>query len=164
MNGLRRTIVGKSGFNKSINAMVLGDEGTRFIDSMLIPVVPDTKYTITLTDMEDLDKSSARAWDLEGVAEDKVLIFNQNGRQINSTYLPAPFSIAIIPNTVSIEAANNVEFCDQFYPTNSNDYRISAINILGSDAYVSYKNGTYIEKIVTKPQINMLFLKSRFRK
>lgn len=149
------TIVGKSGFNKSINAMVLGDEGTRFIDSMLVPVVPDTKYTITLTDMEDLDESSARTWDLEGVAEDKVLMFNHNGRQINSTYLPAPFSIAIIPNTVSIEATNNVEFRDQFYPTNSNDYRVVAINILGSDAYVSYKNRTSIEKIIAKSQINI---------
>lgn len=145
----------KEGFDKTVICNVMGDGGKRYTDTIVIPVQPSEKYIISLADSEGLDDKAAKEWEIDGIKSDRILFFNANGRQINANYLLSPYGIMIIPSMVTIDKTVNVNINDQFYPTNTDEYRILSVTPIGSDASLTYKARTTTNTITAKPQINM---------
>lgn len=146
----------REGFDKKVYCNVMGDGGKRYTDMLVIPVPPSEKYLISLADSEGLDDKAAKEWEIDGIKSDRVVFFNANGRQINANYLLYPYGIMIIPSSVTIDKTSNIEFSDQFYPTNTTDkYRITSVTPIGNDACLAYKTSTSTNTIIARPQINM---------
>ncbi|MCR5237362.1 MAG: hypothetical protein K6E34_09215, partial [Lachnospiraceae bacterium] len=149
------TIQGTNGFSKTVCCRVLGDEGRRYTDTLAVSVVPSAKYKIHMDDTEGLDDKSFRDWEIEGISEEGILYFNANGRQVNSNYLLSPYGIMIIPDKVSVLKSSALDISDQYYPTNTDKYRIVSVTPLGSDAVFTYGSGGVSYSMSVRPQINL---------
>lgn len=146
----------RDGFEKTVYCNFMGDGGRRYTDTLAITVPPAEKYIISLSDSEGLDEKAGKEWEIEGIKNDKIVFFNANGRQINANYLLSPYGIMIIPDTIAIEKTSNIEVIDQFYPTNSEKYRITSVTPIGNDASFTYKTASASNTITARPQINMV--------
>ena len=150
------TIKGTEGFSRTVNCNVVGDQGIRYTEAMLIPVSPQEQYSVSMDDSEELfSKNNNRKWDIKGVAADSILLFNNNGRQTSSNYIPSPYGIIIIPDSVSIDGTRNLDIANQYYPTDISGYRIASITPTGNDALLKYSSDGKTSTVILKPQFNM---------
>lgn len=151
------TIEGNNGFYREITGLVLGDEGKRYTDVLVIPVSPSEKYTVSVVDSERIDDKGKREWVVEGIKKDKVVFFTTNGRQVNANYLLSPYGIMIASNKVNIIEATSIDLTEQSYPTSTEEYRIISVTPLGNDANFRYVSNGNEYSIGSRPQINISF-------
>ena len=149
------TIRGLNGFTKTVHCRVLGDEGKRYTDALTVAVAPSSRYKIHMDDTEGLDNKSLRDWEISGIPDGGILYFNANGRQVNANYLLSPYGIMIIPGNVDILNTESLVVSDQYYPTNTNHYRIVSLTPLGNNANLSYRTNGSSTSMSVRPQINM---------
>ena len=149
------TIKGSNGFEKTVYCRVMGDEGRRFTDTLAVSVSASDKYMIRLEDTEGLDDNSSREWEICGVSAGKILYFNSNGRQVNANYLLSPYGIMIIPNGTDIIKTTSVDVSEQYYPTNTSEYRVISVTPLGNDANFTYGFNSESYSLTSRPQIYM---------
>ena len=135
---------------------VFGDEGRRFVDSIIVPVSPSKKYKVTLYENGETAVPMIE-WDINGIADNKPVFFNSNGRMILTDNLPVPYSIIIHHSSVSIIEKNNVSVNFQSYPTNRNDYSVISAEPSDKDSYLRFASGIERRTYHTKPQIEMFF-------
>ena len=143
------------GFSKNIYCNVLGDEGKRYIDSIDVSVPPSEKYVIELSDSEGLEEKEKKEWVVEDGKRDIILFFNENGRQVKTTYLLYPFEVMIIPSFVKIENVVSIDMEERYYPTNNNEYKVYSVTPLGNDASLTYRIKNEIHKMSVRPQVKM---------
>lgn len=139
---------------------VLGDEGRRYIDTIIVPVCPSASYVISLTDAEDFEESFMLSWTISGVKEDGALFFNANGRMVNANHLTYPFGIMVFGAEAGISQIYHTDVIDQAYPTNRPQYRIAMVEPEGSKSYISYFHDGTETTLRTKPQIRTSFIGS----
>ena len=149
------TISADNGFEKTVYCRVLGDEGRRYTDSLIVSVCPSEKYTVELKDSEELEEDSYRKWEIPGINKGKALFFNSSGRQVNANYLLSPYGIMIFPKDVRITDSTSLDISEQYYPGNSAEYRIVSVMPLGDDSKLSYGTGTGAHTLTVRPQINL---------
>ena len=144
-----------NGFCKIIYCNVLGDEGKRYTDSICVAVPPSERYIVELHDSEGLEEKENKEWIVEDIKRDKILFFNENGRQVNSLYLLSPYEIMIIPDSVKIVKTVSLDLEEQYYPTIKGGYRFIAATPLGTDASLTYWANGGLHNISVRPQVNM---------
>lgn len=150
-------IYGDDDFELHKKVVVFGDEGKRYVDSIIVPVCPSKQYVVRLIDNENIDDSFIVEWRVDGIKYNEVAFFNSNGRMINANYLPSPYAIMILGEGASIIDSKSIATSIQAYPTSSGHYSIVAIEPTGSEASLSYhaNNNHYVLNI--RPQIYMSF-------
>ncbi|SEL27652.1 hypothetical protein SAMN02910353_02271 [Ruminococcus sp. YRD2003] len=137
---------------------VFGDEGKRFVESMIIPVSPSKRYKVTLYEREDdVPPNSIIDWEINGIAEDRPVFFNSNGRMILTDNLPVPYSIIIHHSSVRITEKKDVSVDFQSYPTNRENYFVISAEPSDNTSYLCFSAGTTVRCFRTKPQIEMRF-------
>ena len=149
------TIKGTNGFEKTMYCRVMGDEGRRYTDTLAVSVSASEKYTIHMEDTEGLDDNSSRDWEIDGVSPGKILYFNSNGRQVNANYLLSPYGVMIVPKDTEIKNTRSVDVSEQYYPTNTAEYRVVSITPIGNDAYLTYGTRSESHTLSARPQISM---------
>ena len=149
------TIKGSNGFEKTVYCRVMGDEGRRYTDTLAVSVSASEKYTIRLEDTEGLDDNSSREWEIYGASAGKILYFNSNGRQVNANYLLSPYGVMIIPKGTEIIKTISVDVSEQYYPTNTAEFRVVSITPLGNDAVLTYGSKSESYTLSARPQIRM---------
>lgn len=150
-------ISGDIDFETRRQVAVFGDEGQRYIDTLVVPVCPASNYRITLIDSEGLDDDNIIEWSIDGVSDDGMMMFNANGRLITPTYLQSPFGIVILPENAIVSNSCHVNITEQVYPTSRNGYSVKAIEPLGEKASVSINVDDKNYLLNSKPQINLYF-------
>ncbi len=115
------------GYETSRKVEVFGDNGQRFVDSLVVAVPPSSGYTIELLDRESLDNQQLLIWRIDGIPEDKCVFFNNNGRLINPSYLPLPYGIMICGRKTEIQKSEGITTNLQVYPNGNEAYRILSI-------------------------------------
>lgn len=141
---------------------VFGDEGRRYIESIIVPVSPSNKYEISLCDDESIDDENLLSWSIDGVKDDGIIFFNANGRMINPNYIPYPYGILIHGKNASIKNSKSLVTTYQSYPTSQMDggqseYNIIAIEPTGRDANMTYCVDGYERNISARPQVHIGF-------
>lgn len=142
---------------KTLN--VFGDEGRRYIESITVPVSPSTKYEISLCDNESIDEEQLLSWNIDGIKNDGVVLFNANGRMINPNYIPFPYGVLIYGGNAMIKDTNNLVITYQSYPTShtDNEFNIIAIEPTGRDARLTYCVDGFERSISARPQVHIGF-------
>ena len=149
------SIKGDNGFSKRVYGVVLGEEGRRFTETIIVPVVPSEKYKIQVTDSEGIDEKNLREWDVDGIKRDRIVLFNSSGRQVNANYLLLPYGIMVASRALSLLETQSISLSEQYYPMQSDEYRIMSVAPLGNDARIKYEVNGVVNVIVARPQINM---------
>jgi hypothetical protein len=134
---------------------VFGDEGRRYIQSIVVPISPSAKYVVSLIDNETLEREDICKWELEGIRGNNVIFFNANGRMTSPNYLLLPYFIAIMSNEVEICKTNQVSIACQAYPTDSEKYKVITIQANGRDAEFEYCGNGSVKSLKIRPQINL---------
>ena len=148
-------IIFDGGKKKSVHCNVIGNDGVRYVDTLTVPVPPSKEYVVALEDFEGLDDTNIKPWEIEGVSNEELLMFNSNGRRVGAFYIPSPYGVIIVRDTFVIKDTKHVELSDQYYPTSISGYRILSITPTGSDASFTYEADNSIHTITSRPQINM---------
>ena len=89
-------ITSDNGIDIHKNMNVLGDEGQRFVDPMVIPIGAAREYCVYLLNNESLNEQRIIDWTVKGINNNTVICFNSNGRVISPKYLPQPYMIMIM--------------------------------------------------------------------
>ncbi|MCR5020828.1 hypothetical protein [Ruminococcus sp.] len=155
IDGVAWEIKGKNGLDKSVYCNVLGDEGIRYTDSITVAISPSDKYIISLINTEGIEEKPEKQWEIDGVSKDKIMSFNSNGRLVNSNHILFPYGILVMPEETKIVESSSLEIVDQYYPTNSSDFRIIAVTPLNNTASLKYSLSGNSYSLLAKPQINM---------
>lgn len=130
---------------------VQGKEGKRFIDQLIIPVMPCKSYSLTF-EYNDGFESYPKVYELKGIGEGDFFYFNSNGRRVNQRYLRAPYGIVVYSSDYEI-ITSNVERDIQVYPLLNNDYRIEQITPLTADAHFTIRTGLEDIILQMRPQL-----------
>lgn len=136
---------------------IFGDEGKRFIDTLIIPVSPSSKYLIDLIDEEDLDGSNIGSWNISGIAPDSFILFNSNGRQVSPNYIPEPFGIIVSGSKVLITATKSITISRQFYPTDRAQYKIHSFEVNARDAKLIIQSPARVIEMTARQQAELIF-------
>ncbi len=148
------SITSKNGFARTVECMVFGDEGRRFTGVLSVSVPPDELYTVILQDSEVFGDKTMKQWEVSGITSDKPVWFNNNGRQVNANYLLHPYGILILPSSISL-STQSVSVEEQYYPYNTDSYRIVSVSPLGGDARLVFDcKGENVE-LLSRPQFNL---------
>lgn len=147
-------IITKTGFSRTVECRVFGDEGRRFTDVLSVSVPPEELYIVKLQDSEIFDDKPMKQWEIMGILSDKPVWFNNNGRQVNTNYILNPYGILILPSVVKI-STKEVSIEEQYYPNKTDSYRIVSVTPLGINAQLSFDcRGNHFE-LLSRPQINL---------
>ena len=148
-------ITDERGYEIKKHMNITGDEGSRFISSILVPVSPSKNYIITLSDAESIDDTDIISWTIDGIKNNGAVYFNPNGRMITANYLTYPYGVMIFGDESGIVDSGHVSVVDQAYPTNRSGYRITALEPEGSNAYIKYLHSGEERILRVRPQIDM---------
>lgn len=147
-------ITTKSGFNRTIECNVFGDEGRRFTDVLSVSVPPEELYSVALQDFEMLDDKPMKQWEVFGIPSDKPVWFNNSGRQVNANYILNPYGILILSSNLKL-STQEVSVEELYYPHKSDSYRIVSVAPLGSNAKLTLDGLGKHYELLSRPQINM---------
>jgi len=148
-------IKGEDGFSCKKSCRVFGNDSIRYIESIIVPVSPSVSYKINLYDGEDLEDSSLLSWDINGVSLEKPLVFNSNGRLVNTVYLQRPYMIMVYNNHAKIKTSKDLSFEYHYYPTDHPNYSIISINSLNTDSKLTYKGKISEISYISKPHLEL---------
>ena len=136
---------------------VFGDEGKRYVESIVVPVRPARNYRVALYDCESIEDDKIVEWSVDGIRDNNIVFFNSNGRMITPNYLPLPYGIMVYPESGKVLGYTNATLNYQSYPTDRKGYSVVSIEPTGRDASVTYFiNGSSVT-LNTRPQIDMSF-------
>lgn len=136
---------------------VFGDDGKRYVESLMVPVCPSSNYKIELIDEEKLENPKLTTWTIEGIRRDTFLVFNATGRLINANYIPDPFGILVYGSGVIISNTKSVALRSQDYPTNRPEYAIQSLESTGRDGTITISTISKNVTLNTRPQVSMVF-------
>ncbi len=136
---------------------IFGDEGKRFVESLIVPVSPASKYKIDLIDEENLEDSNLASWVINGISENEFAVFNANGRQITPNYIPRPYGVIISGRNAVITKTRSVLLWSQSYPTDRAEYRIQSFQSTAGDGQLVITCQDRICEMSTRPQVEMTF-------
>lgn len=149
-------ITDNTGFTLHKRMTVFGEEGRRYIESIITPIAPAESYTVDLIDVEGI-ANKILSWGITGIEKGKALFFNANGRSFSANYLPYPYVSMVFGSDVIIGDLQNVTLTCQSYPLQKEPYKIITVEANNRNAYFSFfENGSLIA-IRPRPQVNMLF-------
>lgn len=147
-------VKGVGGFEKKLHCEVVSDDNYRYTEKIIVPVTPCEAYEIVLEE-DDFGEESDKQWNIQGIPQDRPLIFNSSGRQINSAYIQRPYQITIIHNDIKISSYQNVQIEYQNYPSDSNDYLTICLIPGNGDSSISFSYDANLIKLISKPHINV---------
>ena len=154
MEKVEWVIKSNDGYEVRRKMYVMGDDGSRFTESIAVPVSASKQYTVALFDNESFDNSKIIEWVIDGIKEGGVLFFNSNGRLVKPGFLLNPYGIMILDKKASIKETQSVLLSNQNYPTDRGNYTTIVVEPTGSNAFVSYySNGEQILR--NRPQIGL---------
>ena len=136
---------------------VFGDEGKRYVETMIVPVSPASTYQVTLYDCEGVETDEIVDWSVDGIRNGGAVFFNANGRMITPSYLPVPYGIMVYHSSSRIVEQKHVTVSQQSYPTNREGYSVVLIEPNGRDASLEYLSNGSAVALHTRPQIDMGF-------
>lgn len=136
---------------------VFGDEGKRYVETMIVPVSPASTYQVTLYDCEGVETDKIFDWTIDGIRNGSAVFFNANGRMINPSFLPFPYGIMIYHSSTRIVEQSHLVVSHQSYPTNKEGYSVVSIEPTGRDAALVYSVNGSTAVLHTRPQIDMGF-------
>ena len=148
-------ITTENGFYSEKTLIVTGNEGSRYVESITIPVCPAETYTIQLVDNEGVGESQIEPFIVKGIEENNCVFFNINGRMINPKYLPTPYCVMVASESVSINETKNVSMFYQAYPTDKKGYNIISFESTDSGSLIRYVANEKELILKSKPQISM---------
>lgn len=149
------TVLTEEGYEKKVYCKVFSDDNVRYVESHKLAVSPSEKYNITMDDGESLDEKSTMKWEINGISIDKPIIFNSNGRFINSPYLQRPYSIFVYNNSATIKGSEALSLERQFYPTDEPDFSVLCVTPVGGDAYLTYESPKNKFKMTNRPNVDL---------
>ena len=133
---------------------VMGDDGSRFTESIMVPVSAAQRYTVTLYDNENIENSKLIEWDINGIKKGDILYFNSNGHLVKPGFLLYPYGNMVFDQSVSIIDTQNVNLLYQHYPTDKGKYTNIIVEPTSNNAFVTYQaNGE--KTLRDRPQINL---------
>ena len=136
---------------------VFGDEGKRYVESMVVPVSPASSYQVILYECEGIETDKIVDWSVDGIRNGEAVFFNANGRMITPSYLPVPYGIMVCHSSSRIVGQKHVTVSQQSYPTNREGYSVLFIEPNGRDASIEYLSNESAVVLRTRPQIDMSF-------
>ncbi len=137
-----------------VTCRVFGDDGKRYVDSITIPVYPAAEYTIFLRDAEnENDTENLAKFDIPGIED--FVCFNERGAVINSEYLSIPLCSLVIKGTAAIEECRDINYTEQVYPMQCDEYRFYSVSVSGAGAFLKIKSPSKSVTLTARSKISM---------
>ena len=137
-----------------VTCRVFGDDGKRYVDSITIPVYPAAEYTVFLRDAEnENDTENLAKFDIPGIED--FVCFNERGAVINSEYLSIPLCSLVIKGTAAIEECHDINYTEQVYPMQCDEYRFYSVSVSGAGAFLKIKSPSKSVTLTARSKISI---------
>lgn len=136
---------------------VFGENGRRLVYSTTVPVCPAVSYRVKFNYEDSLEDNAGRSWEIRGIPNDGVLLFNADGRAVAPRNIPAPFGTLILGPRAEVQDSSALQLTRQYYPTDLESYSTYLLEPFGAGAKLSFWSEGRENAMFSRPQINIFF-------